>query len=231
MSDESQWCFTWDPTDVPGGTKSRAALVNKNKWPKGAKIKVAFLDGVAAVQARVKKVVKEWTAPDTAKLKIVFVNDLQQADIRISFQHKGSWSVLGTSCQAVTPKSVATMNYGWLKETTPDTEARRVILHEFGHALGLIHEHQNPAGGIPWNREAVIADLSGPPNKWTEDTIERNMFAAYAEDETNHTKVDLESIMMYPIPKHWVKDVKFAVGLNSTLSPTDKSFIKAQYPT
>jgi len=28
------------------------------------------------------------------------------------------------------------------------------VLHEFGHALGLIHEHQNPAsGGFKWNRE------------------------------------------------------------------------------
>ena len=51
-----------------------------------------------------------------------------------------------------------------------------MILHEFGHALGLIHEHQNPIQAIDWNKPAVIADLSGPPNNWDRDTIEHNMF-------------------------------------------------------
>ena len=35
------------------------------------------------------------------------------------------------------------------------------MLHEFGHALGLIHEHQSPfPGGFEWNREAVSEDTS-----------------------------------------------------------------------
>ena len=35
----------------------------------------------------------------------------------------------------------------------------RPILHEFGHALGLAHEHQNPAitSTIRWDETAVIA--------------------------------------------------------------------------
>ena len=33
---------------------------------------------------------------------------------------------------------------------------RPTVLHEFGHALGLIHEHQSPfKGGFEWNREEV----------------------------------------------------------------------------
>ena len=48
------------------------------------------------------------------------------------------------------------MNYGWLTPESAQDEVRRVVLHEFGHALGLIHEHQNPkGGGIEWNRDAV----------------------------------------------------------------------------
>ena len=49
------------------------------------------------------------------------------------------------------------MNYGWLTPDSDDDELRRVVLHEFGHALGLIHEHQNPEGGIEWNEPAVKA--------------------------------------------------------------------------
>ena len=33
---------------------------------------------------------------------------------------------------------------------------RPTVLHEFGHALGLIHEHQSPfKGGFEWDREEV----------------------------------------------------------------------------
>ena len=40
------------------------------------------------------------------------------------------------------------MNYGWIDADSPEEELRSVVLHEFGHALGLIHEHQNPLSGI-----------------------------------------------------------------------------------
>jgi hypothetical protein len=230
MAEQAEWCFTWDPNDTAGAGKSRASLVNKYKWPKKGIINVAFLDGDPTVQKRIKDVVKAWTAPGAANLKIVFVNDVNKADVRISFKFQGSWSTIGTSCQSVTPKSRATMNYGWLTPSSTDQELKRVVLHEFGHALGLIHEHQNPSGGIPWNKDAVRRDLAGPPNNWDTATIDHNMFEAYSKDETSFTAVDTKSIMMYPIPKTWVTDPKFAVGLNSDLSKSDKDFVKKQYP-
>ena len=103
-----QWCFIWDPTDDPAAGTSRAALVKKNKWDKGSIINVAFLDGDASVQKRIKDVVKAWTAPDTANLKFVFVNDPNKADVRVSFKFSGSWSTIGTSCRAV-PKNQPSM--------------------------------------------------------------------------------------------------------------------------
>jgi hypothetical protein len=41
-------------------------------------------------------------------------------------------------------------------------------IHEIGHTLGLPQEHQNPNAGIVWDEPAVIADLGGSPNFWSE---------------------------------------------------------------
>jgi hypothetical protein len=225
----NKWCFIWDPSDDPKAGTSRAALVKKNKWDKTSTINVAFIDGDPSVQQRVKAVVTAWTAPDTANLRLVFVNDPAKADVRVSFKYSGSWSTIGTSCRTV-PKNQPSMNFGWLTPETDNQELRRVVLHEFGHALGLIHEHQNPGSHMPWNKANVYKDLSGPPNSWDKATIDHNMFDAYSKAETNYTAVDPKSIMMYPIPATWVTDPKFAAGLNDDLSPTDKKFVHTQYP-
>ena len=121
------------------------------------------------------------------------------------------------------------MNFGWLTANSTDDELRRVVLHEFGHALGLIHEHQNPNRAIKWNRAAVIADLSGPPNNWDEATIDNNMFKKYDSASLTSTPTDATSIMMYPIPAAWTLD-GFSAGLNSGLSGIDKEFIRLAYP-
>jgi len=226
----NQWCFVWDPTDDPKAGNSKAAVITKNKWPKASTINVAFLDGDASVQQRINDVVKVWTAPDTANLRFVFVNDPKQADVRISFRYSGSWSTIGTSCKTV-PKNQPSMNYGWLKPGGNDAELRRVVLHEFGHALGLIHEHQSPGSVIPWNKPNVYRDLGGPPNNWDTATIDHNMFEAYSKEDLEYTVVDPTSIMMYPIPETWVTDPKFAAGLNTDLSAKDKEFIHKKYPT
>ena len=59
----------------------------------------------------------------------------------------GSWSCVGTDIMKVEPSS-PTMNLSWVSDTedTDDTE-QGVILHEFGHTIGLGHEHQSPKFG------------------------------------------------------------------------------------
>jgi serralysin len=205
----------------------KAALLNDARWPDGAEIRVRFLEGDESLRERVKAVATRWTGPDMAKLTFNWVEG-GESDIRIAFQQSdGSWSYLGTQCQDI-PDDQPTMNYGWLTPDSDDDELNRVVLHEFGHALGLIHEHQNPQGGIDWNEPAVIADLSGPPNNWDEEAIRHNVLDHYAPDAVTATDVDPDSIMMYPIPASWTND-GFSADLNSDLSPTDIEFIGSVY--
>jgi serralysin len=203
----------------------KAALLQAAKWTVGSVITMRFLEGAPDLQQRVRKVAEEWTK--LANLTFDFRTN-GPTDIRIAFQQgRGSWSYLGRMCRQI-PEPQPTMNYGWLTPTSPEDELRRVVLHEFGHTLGLIHEHQNPKnGGIEWNRDAVIRDLSGPPNNWDEATIENNMFKKYTGVAA--TDVDRTSIMMYPIPLAWTRDGTSA-GLNGELSATDKAFIAENYP-
>jgi serralysin len=228
VANEGRWCFAWPAQRRSIDGKDRAGLVKDSKWTGGDVISISFIDGDPGVQDKVKAVALSWVSPELANLPFAFRKDTTDTLIRISFQNPGSWSVIGTSCRQV-PKVQPTMNFGWLTPSSNDDEIRRVVLHEFGHALGLIHEHQNPGGAIQWNRDAVIRDLSGPPNNWPLEVIEHNMFEPYAAAESNYTKLDEKSIMMYPIPANWTSN-GFTVGLNSDLSGVDRTFIHAQYP-
>jgi hypothetical protein len=209
------------------GVQTRAALLRGYKWPIGSTITVKFLEGAKSLQERVQKVAEEWTGGDMAKITFRVTDD-DDADIRIAFQQgNGSWSYLGTDCRRI-PRNEHTMNYGWLSSTSPDRELRPVVLHEFGHALGLIHEHQNPNRPIKWNKTAVYEDLQGPPNNWTKAQVDRNMFKKYDPDALESTETDPLSIMMYPIPKAWTID-DFSAGFNTKLSATDRKFIQENY--
>jgi serralysin len=224
---EGKWCFAWFAAKPPTTGTEKAALVTGSKWQgTNPTISISFLDGTDAQKALVRRFAVEWIT-NLAKLNFSW-QDPPNTDIRISFQYSGSWSVIGTTAKNI-PKNQPTMNFGWLTPDVTDEEARRVILHEFGHALGLIHEHQNPLGTINWNKAAVIADLSGPPNNWDAATIQHNMFEQYPSNEIAGTQLDWHSIMLYPIPISWTNDGTSA-GMNNTLSDDDKKFIRKQYP-
>ena len=201
-------------------------LETRTLWQPGRVLRVRFLDGNPTVQAKVEQVAHIWE--QYANIKLVFGDD-PDAEIRISFiADPGSWSYLGTD-SLTRPKSEPTMNFGWLQLNTPNDEYNRVVLHEFGHALGCIHEHQNPVAEIPWNKPAVYRLYAGPPNFWPKEKVDINFFQKYAANQTQFSEFDRRSIMLYPISKD-LTDGVFEVGWNMDLSEVDKSYIGTIYP-
>ncbi len=231
MSEETkaaeQWCFAWDAVPPPISGKTRAVAPKASLWGKQDSISISFLDGDKKLKTRVEEAARQWVGPTMANLELVFQKKTDSL-IRISFKGRGSWSAVGTTCKDVDKKK-PTMNFGWLTATTEDDELERVVLHEFGHALGLIHEHQHPKGKIAWNKTQVASDLAGPPHFWTDEQIQRNMFEAFASKLTNFSKFDKDSIMLYPIPAKWTNN-GFATVANRKLSKNDADFILALYP-
>ena len=210
----------------PSPGRPRAAVERMKLWENGRTLKVRFLDGDPTVQAKVQAIAKEWEA--IANLNLEFVSS-GTAQIRVSFAEKGfSWSTVGTDALTVAA-SKATMNYGWFEPDTPLREYQRVVRHEFGHALGMIHEHQNPAaqGQIPWDKPKVYAYYA--QQGWDKDDVDFNIFEVYSEDSTNHTSFDPTSIMEYAIPDSLTIG-SYAVGWNTEFSPLDVTFMKRQYP-
>ena len=203
-----------------GRGPSRAVFLFKKMWINGSKLRVRFMGGTPAQQALAKEQAQWWT--QHANLTFDF-NNAPDAEIRVAFNSSdGAWSYLGTDCKSI-PRNQPTMNLGFMDGGTAG--------HEFGHAIGLAHEHQNPKGGIEWNEEVVIRDLSGPPNNWTEEEIRHNVLEKYSVDQIRGTNFDPDSIMLYFFPDSWVKSGK-GTKANEVLSEMEKAFIasKDAYP-
>ena len=120
------------------------------------------------------------------------------------------------------------MNFGWFDESTPDDEFSRTTIHEFGHALGCVHEHSSPAATIPWNRDAVYAYYLRNDG-WSKEEVDAQLFSVWAAAETKFTPFDRDSIMEYPVPPELTTN-GFSIGWNRVLSNADKAFIREMYP-
>jgi hypothetical protein len=221
--------------------KLKAAFQTKKIWPRDSKIRIAFTesgDNVLrpsvsgknidplqnevqnmSVQEAIKKIVKERIIP-LVNLDIDFIDKPADANVRISFDESGgAWSLVGTD--HLSEKTNPTMNFGWFDVPT--------VIHEMGHMLGMIHEHQNPKGqNIDWNDKKVF-EWAKETQRWDEQTTTQNILDKYDSNSINGSSFDPQSIMLYFFEADLTNN---GVGTKQTvrLSGIDVDWIHQMYP-
>jgi serralysin len=220
----------FDAADLPRlpdffrATSEELAVAWRRQWQPGQELRVRFLDGDPALRRRVRAQAETWL--EWANLGFVF-GDHPTAEIRVTFTGNGYWSHVGTDAMRVDPDA-PTMQLGGFTRDTDEVVLRRTVLHEFGHAIGCIHEQASPAAHIAWDVEKVFAfyrEWQG----WDRPTTYANVLERYSNDELCFTVHDPESIMQYPVPETLTRD-GFSIGWNNDLSSGDCSFIARMYP-
>lgn len=137
-----------------------------SRWPVGSVVRVAFLDGDTALHKDIVEATKQIT--DVANLTLDFGLDprtgahrrwattdtVAQAEIRVSFDMPGYWSLVGTDNADPTlvgsgpiggGPGQRSLNLGGYKVGKPQ-HWQGTVRHEFLHALAFQHEHQNMRG-------------------------------------------------------------------------------------
>jgi len=201
----------------------RLAVEKHFIWDKGFRIRVKFLGGSPDLQARVAKFAGLWL--NYANLRLEFFANAA-AEIRVAFDDDGHWSRIGTDCLNVRDQSKQTMNLE-LKDHDSDDEVRRVTLHQFGHAIGCIHERQSPAAHIRW-RTSSVYDWYGTNMGWSNQEVDDNVINPYPSYQAKASGFDPDSIMIYPIIPEFTEDGAY-VDWNATISALDMKYISEIY--
>jgi hypothetical protein len=203
----------FQPTRRMRDGATRAVAPIGKTWMNGSTLGVRFMGGTPTEQNIARQQAEWWS--QMANLQFDF-NNASNAEIRITFdRNDGAWSYVGTDCRGI-PLNEPTMNLGFLDGGTAG--------HEFGHAIGLAHEHQNPAGGIQWNEEVVLREAAKSPNFWDEATTRHNILRKYSAAQINGTTFDPDSIMLYFFPASWTLN-GIGTKANEVLSAMDKAFV------
>lgn len=183
------------------------------RWTPGATVTVAIHGGDESLHRQIAQVAALWTQHGNIGLDFGYVpnrgyrawspTDAEYAaQIRIGFDEPGYFSCIGNdsvSRDCATPQ-LSSMNLSGFDRRLP-ADWRRIVLHAFGHALGLEHEagtsdepcdaelrweddagyvstvdgRGHPVADGDGRRPGIYTILGAPPRHWPRDIVDVNL--------------------------------------------------------
>lgn len=263
---------------VNGGLGLEFLVSDLQSWIPGQVVRVAFLDGNSQLHASIASATQE--IADTCNLTIDFGDDGNgnfrrwaesdtelSAEIRVSFDKNGYFSLIGTDSVNRNIGSPfgriggrpgqCSLNLGGFHIQLPQTW-QGTTRHEFLHALGFHHSHQNMRGpcqeSFRWDddegyqqtqdvngrfitdangkRPGIYTYLAGFPNFWSTQKVDHNL-----KTEEDPSLVagpfDRGSVMLYRFPEIFYKSVPSPcapLGNGQSLSDGDQRGLQLLYP-
>jgi Astacin (Peptidase family M12A) len=229
--------------NAPLARQVRGVVARAVTWRPGQTVRICFKSGTRGAHERVIRVAREWM--QFANIVFDFhENGVPRQcqggeDIKIDFMdNRGWWSAYGTISRQRDPSmnlqffGVDTPRYT-NGQPAPELDLRRIILHEFGHALGMMHEHQSPGAECDKEINWDAAYQMGVRLGWDKEMVHAQMRQLTNLEEFNTTAVDRKSIMHYSLAPDLFKlgrNSKCWVPDNNDLSEQDRRFIASIYP-
>ncbi|MGY2231027.1 hypothetical protein HX780_16970 [Pseudomonas tolaasii] len=203
--------------------RNKRGVANHSRlWPQNKTITISFMD----VAGKDKEIFKEaiGSIAPYVNLQFKFV-DGNDGEIRIATEkNEGDWSELGVAA-LYGPPDEATLNVD--THGFDDNKIRSKILHEFGHALGLEHEHQHPDRSFSLNIPDVYRTFGAGGASTA--VIASNIIAPLNPADVTTSDYDQKSVMHYPFLASSTSN-NVAIPANDELSQGDKDFLASLYP-
>jgi Astacin (Peptidase family M12A) len=223
------------------------------QWPAAysGKLRVCFYGGGQEARETIRDLASEWEQPDNS---IRFdwgkkgFRDCEKTaakrlmHIRVAFSEPGYYSMVGTGSILMPDRAANSMNLEGFGAMSRDEIMSKydgylagTVRHEFGHAIGLNHEHQSPKASCEkdFDWDSIYKEFEGPPNNWDKATIDSNL-RQESDPDIVSTKYDPLSIMKYyydaKMFKNGDKSACYTEGENKEISALDRKTVAFMYP-
>lgn len=147
--------------------------------------------------------------------------------VQLTVLGEGYWSYLGPQCLTIA-LGQPTMCLQDFHKGMPESEWVRVVRHEVGHFLGLIHEHSLPEIIARLNAEATIRKFMASQG-WSRPMVIQQILTPPAPGTYRSRNPSQLSIMCYQFEGDCTVDHRPIVG-GTDITPDDGDFMGELYP-